>query len=163
VKTPKPDFVALLGILAEHEVKFIIVGGVCGVLHGAPITTFDLDLVHSRDAENVDSLLAALQSMNAVYRDHAERRIPPDRTHLASPGHQLLMTDLGPLDLSGTVGHDVGYEALLSDTTVMTIGDLRVRVLNLEKMIELKQQIGRDKDKAVISILRRTHEEKQKR
>jgi predicted nucleotidyltransferase len=73
------------------------------------------------------------------------------------------MTDLGPLDLLGAVGHGVGYEALLADTTDMVIDDLRVRVLNLEKLIELKEQIGREKDKAVISILRRTQEEKRKR
>jgi predicted nucleotidyltransferase len=163
VKTPKPDFLALLRILIEHEVKFIVVGGVCGVLHGAPITTFDLDLVHSRDRKNVDSLLTALQNMNAIYREQAERRIAPGLEHLTSPGHQLLMTDLGPLDLLGAVGHGVGYEALLADTTDMVIDDLRVRVLNLEKLIELKEQIGREKDKAVISILRRTQEEKRKR
>jgi hypothetical protein len=35
---------ALLVRLKEHSVKFIIIGGVCGALHGWPYVTFDLDI-----------------------------------------------------------------------------------------------------------------------
>jgi hypothetical protein len=45
---PIPDFLEILKILVSNEVDFIVIGGVCAVLHGAPVTTFDLDLVHSR-------------------------------------------------------------------------------------------------------------------
>jgi len=46
--------------MVESGVDFIIVGGVSAVLQGAPVTTFDLDLVHSREAENITRLLSAL-------------------------------------------------------------------------------------------------------
>jgi hypothetical protein len=36
-----PDFFKILEILSEHGVSYIIVGGVCAVLLGAPVTTFD--------------------------------------------------------------------------------------------------------------------------
>jgi hypothetical protein len=52
VSKPKPDFLAILQTLAHHKVEFIVVGGVCAVLQGAPISTFDLDLVHSRASDN---------------------------------------------------------------------------------------------------------------
>lgn len=52
------DFRRILETLAKHGVEFIVVGGVCAVLHGAPVYTFDLDLVHSRTAENVDDCLS---------------------------------------------------------------------------------------------------------
>ncbi len=45
---PKPDFLAILQTLVAHRVDFLVVGGICAVLHGAPIANkFDLDLVHS--------------------------------------------------------------------------------------------------------------------
>ena len=47
MKKPKPDSLAILKILAIHRVDFIVVGGISGVLQGAPIATFDLDIVHS--------------------------------------------------------------------------------------------------------------------
>jgi hypothetical protein len=45
------DFLAILRSLAQHEVEFIVVGGISAVLQGAPIATFDLDVVHSRSSE----------------------------------------------------------------------------------------------------------------
>lgn len=92
---------------------FIIVGGVRGVLHGAPVTTFDLDIVHSRTQENLARLLTALQELGAYYRGRQDRRLEPDLAHLSSSGHQLLMTRSGPLDLLGTIGAGHGYEDLV--------------------------------------------------
>ena len=46
------DFLEILRTLSEYKVDFIVVGGVCAVLHGAPMTAFDLDVVHSRSADN---------------------------------------------------------------------------------------------------------------
>jgi hypothetical protein len=56
---PATDFLAVIRVLNEHEVDFIIVGGVAAVLGGAPISTFDLDVVHSRSVKNVQSLVGA--------------------------------------------------------------------------------------------------------
>jgi hypothetical protein len=55
--------------MGEARVEFIVVGGVAGVLQGAPIVTFDLDLVHRRTPENVQRLLGVLSSLHARYRD----------------------------------------------------------------------------------------------
>ncbi len=40
---PIPDFLEILKILSKHKVDFIVVGGVCAAIHGAPVTTFDLE------------------------------------------------------------------------------------------------------------------------
>ena len=82
--------------------EFIIVGGVAALLQGAPINTIDLDIVYARSPANVDRALAALEELGAVYRDDG-RRLSPTRSHLESPGHKLLETRHGPLDLLGTV------------------------------------------------------------
>ncbi|HEA68095.1 MAG TPA: hypothetical protein ENI07_14920, partial [Desulfobacterales bacterium] len=92
-----PQLIEIFRVLDNHQVEFIVVGGVCAVLHGAPITTFDLDLVHSRTPENLNCLLNALIDLKAYYRGHS-KRIQPDVKSLASPGHHLLITRFGPLD-----------------------------------------------------------------
>ncbi|MFI5175374.1 MAG: hypothetical protein ACHQKY_10980 [Terriglobia bacterium] len=165
-KTSKPDFLSILQTLRKHKVDFIIVGGVCAVLHGAPVSTFDLDLVHSRAPENVKRLMAALKSLKAYFREQGIRRSEPARSHLTSPGHQLLMTQYGPLDLLGAIGKnlDRGYVELLNDTSELNLPNgLKVRVLTLEKLIEIKSEFARDKDKAVLGLLRRTLEEARRR
>lgn len=42
---------------------FLVVGGICAVLHGAPIATFDLDWVHSRHPDNIQLPMAALEAL----------------------------------------------------------------------------------------------------
>jgi hypothetical protein len=86
------------GILQEfrdHAVDFILVGGVAAVLDGVPVNTFDLDIVHSKEPDNIGCLLAALDSLEAL---------KPDASHLASPGHQLLMTRLARSTFSASSG-----------------------------------------------------------
>ena len=156
-----PDYLALLGALTEHGVEFIVVGGVCAVLHGAPVATFDLDVVHSRSPENVARLVSALEALDASSRSHPDRNVRPQASHLSSSGYQLLLTRFGPLDLLGAVGFGRGYEELLSETEEIQLApDLRIRLLKLETLIELKEQTSHKKDLAVLPLLRRTLEEK---
>ena len=45
----------------------------------------------------------------------------------------------------------------------MEIGEgLRIRVLNLETLIQIKEQLHSEKDRAMLPLLRRTLEEKRK-
>lgn len=41
-----------------------MVGGLAAVLNGAPVTTFDLDIVPARDEENVAKLPRVLDAMD---------------------------------------------------------------------------------------------------
>ena len=87
----------------------------------------------------------------------------PGVSHLSSPGYQLLMTKAGPLDLPGVIGKSSGYNELLEYTIQMEVGSgLPVRLLDLETLIKVKEETARDRDKAVLTILRRTLEEKSK-
>jgi predicted nucleotidyltransferase len=157
----EPNFLSILRTLREAQIDFIVVGGVSGVLQGAPITTFDLDLVHSRAPGNIDRLLAALEILKARYRTPGAENKKPARSHLRSPGHQLLMTWAGPLDLLGTIGHGYGYDDLIGQTIELKIAKgLLIHVLKLETLIEVKAQTAGEKDKAALIILRRTLEER---
>jgi hypothetical protein len=92
---------SILDTLLEHQVEFVLVEALAAVAQGGPVTTHDVDIVHARAPENLDRLLAALARMNARYRGRAPTSpLPPDRAALATTGHSLFATDLGPLGLS---------------------------------------------------------------
>ena len=160
---PDSNFLAALRALREGGVEFAVVGGVAAVLNGAPVSTFDLDIVPARDEENIAKLLSVLDRMDAIYRIQPARRLKPDASHLSSPGHHNLITICGPLDVLGTIGRGLGYEDLLPHTIDMdTGGGVRVRVLNLATIVALKEELAGEKDLAVLPILRRTLEQKQR-
>lgn len=77
------------------------------------------------------------------------------------------MTRFGPLDVLGKVGVGLGaagrgYEELISESSLLAVGPLRVQVLGLRALIQSKQDAGRDKDRAVLAILQRTLAESEK-
>jgi len=153
---PELSYLGVLRTLVRHNVDFIVVGGIAAVLHGAPIITRDIDVVHSRTPENIARTLSALQDLDAYYRLHPERRLRPDASHLSSPGHQLLSTRFGPVDFLGTASRDGSYEQLMPHSIEMEVGEnLTVRVLNLEKLIAIKEEIRGEKDLVMLPQLRR--------
>jgi len=154
------DFETILHVLVKHEVDFIVVGGLCAVLHGAPIQTYDLDIVHSRDAANLDRLERALSELGAYYREHFPKRLLPEAARMQGPGHHLLNTSAGPVDVLGMIAGQRDYAALLPHTVELALDDtIWVRILDLSTLIITKQETGRNKDKLVLPILRRTLEE----
>lgn len=158
---PEPKPLVTLRALHDAKVDFIVVGGVAAVLNGAPVYTYDIDVVHSRDAANIARLLPVLEALDAVFRMQPERRLRPNESHLASAGHLNLITRYGPLDLLGTIGRDLGYQELLPHSVDLSIAEgLRIRVLDLETLIALKEELGGEKDRAMLPVLRRTLEEK---
>ena len=72
---PRPP----LRVLLAHEVRFVIIGGIAGVLLGSPSFTFDLDLCYDRDSENLRRLAGALMELKAT--SHTEDPCPqvPDK------------------------------------------------------------------------------------
>ncbi len=51
----------VFGFFLQHEVKYVIIGGIASVLYGVPRATFDMDILIEATAENVGRLLTALE------------------------------------------------------------------------------------------------------
>lgn len=150
---PPAELEALLEALCASSVDCIVVGGVAAVLHGAPTTTFDLDVVHDRSAANVERLESLLDALEARVRDPAGRDLRPERAALVSDGQLQLTTRLGPLDLLGTLHDGRGFPELLPHTTVLRDRDLAVRVLDLQTLIDVKSHTGRARDRLLVPLL----------
>jgi predicted nucleotidyltransferase len=152
------DYRTLLRELSEGGVEFIIVGALAAVMQGAPIVTFDLDIVSRRTPENVARLLRVLGRLEAVARGDP-RRLAPNESHLAGPGHMLLETNAGDLDVLGTIENSTEFDDLIDDTVEIDLEGIRVRVLELSRVIRAKEFAGRAKDLAVLPVLRATLEQ----
>jgi aminoglycoside-2''-adenylyltransferase len=157
------DFSAVLAALHDAGVEYLVVGGLAAVLQGTPVHTFDVDVVHRRTNENIERLMPVLDALDAIYRIQPERRLRPGKAALLSAGHQNLITRYGPFDVLGSIGEGLGYEELLPHSTEMLINsNFSARVLNLETLIEIKEQLGGEKDRAVLPFLRRALERRKR-
>ena len=147
------DLESLIEALDGAGVEFIVVGGAAAVLHGAPITTQDVDIVHRTDPDNVDRLMSVLSDLDARVRDLAGRRISPSRDALLGTGQIKLTTSRGPLDILCRLHDGRDFEALAPHSVEMTDGALRLRVLDLQTLIDIKAATGRARDRMVVPIL----------
>lgn len=154
----------LLPVLANAQVKFVLIGGVAAVVHGSAHLTSDLDVVYARDAENIKRVVEALKPCSPYLRD-----APPDLPFVFDEAtvkaglNFTLKTTLGNLDLLGEAAGGGTYENLLPFSEEIELFGVKCPCVNLEKLIHLKRAAGRPKDFAVIAELTAILEEKQRR
>jgi hypothetical protein len=147
-------FRELLEVLLGHEVDFLVVGATAAVLGGAPLTTFDLDVVFEPSPENRARLLGALTEIDAVYVDPLRRNIRPTEERLETHRLSLFETRLGRLDVMTSIAPGWAWEDLVPRSRAIETAGMTLRVLDLEAVIESKQAAGRAKDHAALPLLR---------
>jgi len=147
-----PSFREILELLNKHQVEYVVIGGVAAVIHGAPVTTFDLDALVRVSDENADRLVAAFSDLDARYREHGPT-IRPSKEDVLSGGHLLLITRAGPLDILGFIGDNDRYEDLVNVSSEFETSAGKFRVLDLEELVRQKRATNRAKDRAIIELL----------
>jgi hypothetical protein len=134
-----PSLERLLATLATSDVEFIVVGTLAAVAQGALATTRDVDIVHRRTPDNIAKLVELLvNKVDARHRGHTDVRRPTGEI-LASPGFSQLTTNLGPLQVFGTLERIHDYDSLLPSSHRIEIFGHSVYVLGLSTLIELKR------------------------
>src|ERR1051326_8961708 len=108
------DDKTLLSRLQSQRVNFVIIGVVCGLMHGVPLVTRDLDICCSFTPENLRRVGSALCDLHPFHRLTANK-LPLELTdELCSRLKNLyLQTDLGVLDCLSEVAGVGAYEQAL--------------------------------------------------
>lgn len=152
-----PRLATLLARLAASGTDFVLVGALAAVAQGAPLTTFDVDVVHRRGADNVDRLLRFLDGVDARYRGRpAGQVLRPTREALLGDGHQLLSTSLGQLDVLGAIEGGRAYEDLAPTSVTIEVEGQPVKVVGLRTLVELKRGATSAKGRLALAVLEET-------
>lgn len=147
------DLGGLLDRLGAAAVDFLVVGGAAAVLHGAPTSTVDLDIVPSLARENLARLFALLLELEAELRDPGLKGRPLSLEQLPTAGQLRLLTSLGPLDVLARLHDGRDYNSLVEHCVAFTDGKLKLRVIDLPTLIEIKAATGRARDKLLVPLL----------
>jgi predicted nucleotidyltransferase len=136
-------------LLQRHQVEFIVIGGQAEYIFGSPRITYDVDLCYRRTPENLARLAIALRELKVSLRG-APRDLPIilDARALALGSNYTFVTpEDGDLDLLGYVEPLGDFERLDKTASTYQVGDLQLRVIDLDDLIRIKQHIGRPKDR----------------
>ena len=156
------DDQALLLRLGQHQVEFVIIGGVCGIMHGVTLVTTDLDVCCRFTPDNLYRIQAAVKDLHPSHRLTANK-LPLELTDelCARLKNLYLQTDLGKLDCLGEVAGVGDYEAVLRNSVVFKLSYGDFRVLNLDAAIAAKEAVGRPRDLEAATQLRAIKERTQ--
>ena len=155
----EPDFdaVAILEVLARHEVDHVLVGGLAATVHGSPLLTRDVDVVPASSQGVLARLSDSLRELDARVRTTGvESGLPVYHAaaSLAAANMWNLTTRYGDLDINFVPSGTRGYPDLVRDSRATDIGGVVVRVASLADVIRSKEAAGRPKDRRSLPILR---------
>jgi hypothetical protein len=147
-RSPMLDLPALIKQLTDHDVDFVLIGGLAMIAHGSAYITKDLDICYSRTPVSVAALVHALGTLHPRLRgapaDLPFRFDPPT---IQAGLNFTLTTDLGDVDVLGEIAGIGRYEQALANSVEKVIEDVKVRVLTIDGLIAAKKAAGRTKDK----------------
>lgn len=149
---------AILAELKRHGVQFVVIGAFAAVTQGWPEPTGDIDITPDRDVRNLRRLAAALHALDAqVLTEEGEidASWPIDDQHLRLRETTFLTTRYGDIDVVVNPAGADGYRDLArpSESFVLRLGAVDVRVATLERVIESKRASNRPKDRDALPRL----------
>jgi hypothetical protein len=147
----------ILRVLDRHGVRYVLVGDLAAVLHGAAHVTTDVDVVPEDAQANLERLSAALRELNARIRTTGEADgIPFDHSAESLTRVRVwnLQTSMGDLDITFQPSGTRGYDDLRRDVVTMDIRGVEVPVASLADVVRSKEAAGRARDRAVLPALR---------
>lgn len=154
---PAPlDPACIFRTLAEHDVRYVLIGGLAAVLHGSPAMTNDADIVPEHGEENLARLSGALRSLDARLRADTDPEgiaFDPHPALLAQMVIANLTTRCGDLDVAFAPAGIQDYAELADAAVTFEIEGQTVLVAALHHIIRSKEAADRPKDRAVLPIL----------
>lgn len=146
-----PQIDKLLGPLIAHGVDFVLIGGQAGISHGSAYPSYDLDVLYSRDRDNVVRLVAALDEIGVRLRG-APRDVPfvLDAKTIENGANFTFVTRYGDLDVLADAAGMPSYDELKAEAVDREIFGHVVKVASIDHLIAMKRAAGRTKDKLMV-------------
>lgn len=151
----EPLLIRIAKVFADHRLEAVMVGNAAAALHGAPVTTLDIDFMFRKTPANLKKLKAVAASLKAVI-------LKP--YYPVSDLFRVINDDRGiQLDFMSRLHGIRSFEGLRSRATSVAFGKHELKIASLADIIKSKRATGRDRDLAVLGILERTLDEQEKR
>ena len=145
----KDGFLKLIERLTKGGVKFVLVGGFAGVVHGCTYVTQDIGICCDFSAANLLALQKALKGLHPVHRMTPRRlKLKLTADSCARFKNLYLDTDIGQMDCLGSIQGLGNYEDVERSSEIRDLGGgLRIHVLTIGALIKARMASNRPRDK----------------
>src|ERR1700722_5763835 len=150
----RPILFTLARVLDEEGLEAVMIGNAAAALHGAPVTTLDFDFLFRKTPGNLRKLKAIAKSLGAIVL----------RPYYPASDLFRLERDQDSLhvDFMSRIDGVRSLEALHSRAVRIDFGGHVIIVADLADIIKSKKAADRPRDRAVLEILEKALDEKNK-
>jgi predicted nucleotidyltransferase len=147
----QPELALVARALNEHSLEAILIGNMAAALHGAPVSTIDIDLFFRKTPRNMQKLKLVADTLEAVILRPYYPVSALFRLHRERDGMQV--------DFMAHIDGVKSYEGVRGRAGVYHIGGQKLLAASLDDVIRSKRAAGRGKDLSVIDMLEKTRDE----
>lgn len=140
------DAERILRALAEHEVDYVLVGGLAVQTHGHMRTTIDVDVFPRPDPSNLAQLASALNALEARVLNPGSESLAIDAAMLGRATRWRFDTRHGAVDVLHDAPGAPAYDQLRERALEVRLDDLAVAVAGRDDLISMKRASGRPVD-----------------
>lgn len=146
--------IAVAEALKETRLEAVLIGNAAAALHGAPVTTLDLDFMFRKTTRNLAKLKEIAKSLEAqILRPY----------YPASDLFRVINEDRGlQVDFMAAIHGVRSFAGLRARAQSVKLGGSDLLVADLRDIIASKRAAGRARDLAVLEVLETTLREKEK-
>lgn len=140
------DAERIFDALAEHDVDYVIVGGLAVQTHGHVRTTVDIDVFPCPDPSNLARLADALNVLHARVLNPGSEGVRIDATMLPRATLWQFATRHGAIDVLHDAPGVPPYEELRDRALEIGLGNLKLAVAGRDDLINMKRASARPVD-----------------
>ncbi|MEO7453303.1 MAG: nucleotidyl transferase AbiEii/AbiGii toxin family protein [Fimbriimonadales bacterium] len=146
-------FLEVFAALESAQVRYLVVGGVAAALHGVPRMTADIDLAIALDDDNATRVIEVLLDLGFAPRapvnplDFANERARESWIRDKSlTVFSLQSASPIPVEVDILATNPFDFETAWEARTVKDVGGVSVNVVDRNRLIEMKERVGRPVD-----------------
>jgi predicted nucleotidyltransferase len=153
-------FERVLRLLNEHEIRYVIVGGIAVILHGSPRLTADLDIIIDLEPVKAGQTIEVLQHAGFMAEIPVDIRQFADedvrRSWIAEKNMKALSLhdhEMPPTVIDILAESPIAFDDLYQRSKLIALDEITLRVASIPDLITLKRLSGRPEDLSDIAEL----------
>ncbi|MEA2414719.1 MAG: hypothetical protein QOI58_1376 [Thermoanaerobaculia bacterium] len=146
-------FERVFRLLNDHDIRYVIVGGIAVILHGSPRLTADLDIIIDLEPAQARTTIEVLQQAGFVAEVPVDIRQFADETVRRSwivDKHMKALSlhdgEMPPTVIDLLAESPIAFEELYGRAKLVSVDDMTLRVAAIPDLIALKRLSGRPED-----------------
>ena len=147
------NYIDFINLLNQHQVKYVLVGGLAVVVHGHYRSTKDMDIFYEASNANVEKLLVVINLFGFGYLKLSKEDLL-DKNGYIKLGNNPVRVDLF-CELPG-----ISFEDVFAESILYKEEEMQVNVIHINHLIQNKTKVGRFVDLDDVKKLRKILQKK---